>query len=114
MPTSTELLQGTLDLLVLRTLSLQPMHGWGIAQRIQQASNDALRIGPGIALPGTVPSGIQRVDSLRVGQLRKQSPGKVHRLTAAGRKQLLRELEAWDRLSGSIALVLRGSAEARS
>jgi PadR family transcriptional regulator, regulatory protein PadR len=51
MPPSTDLLQGTLDLLVLRTLALEPMHGWGIAQRIQQVSGDALQIGQGSLYP---------------------------------------------------------------
>jgi PadR family transcriptional regulator, regulatory protein PadR len=50
-PTSTDLLQGTLDLLILHTLSLEPMHGWGVAQRIQQISKDALQIGQGSLYP---------------------------------------------------------------
>ena len=50
-PTSTDLLQGTLDLLILQTLLLEPMHGWGVAQRIQQVSNDALQIGQGSLYP---------------------------------------------------------------
>ena len=51
MPTSTDLLQGTLDLLILQTLTLEPMHGWGVAQRIQQVSNEALQIGQGSLYP---------------------------------------------------------------
>jgi DNA-binding PadR family transcriptional regulator len=57
MPT-TDLMQGTLDLLILRTLALESMHGWGIAQRIQQVSKDALQIGQGSLLPRSSPAGV--------------------------------------------------------
>jgi DNA-binding PadR family transcriptional regulator len=59
---ATDLLQGTLDLLILRTLALEPMHGWGIAQRIQQVSKDALQIGQGSLYPRSSPVGVQGMD----------------------------------------------------
>ena len=77
MPPSTDLLQGTLDLLILKTLALEPMHGWGIALRIQQVSNDSLAGRSGFALPRTAPPGVQGVDQVRVGNLRKQPAGKI-------------------------------------
>ena len=64
-----ELLQGTLDLLILKTLALEPMHGWGIAQRIQQISQDVLQVGPGLALSRASPAGAAWLDRLRVEHL---------------------------------------------
>jgi PadR family transcriptional regulator, regulatory protein PadR len=80
---TTDLLQGTLDLLVLKTLSLEPMHGWGIANRIQQVSQDALQIGQGSLYPA------------------------LHRLEYKGWKQLETELSNWGRLTTAISLVLK-------
>ena len=114
MPTSTELLQGTLDLLILRTLSLEPTHGWGVAQRFQQVSNDALRIGQGSLYPALYRLEYKGWIRSEWGNSENNRQAKFYRLTIAGRKQLARELEAWDRLSGLIALVLRRSAETQS
>ena len=66
-----ELLQGTLDLLILKTLALEPMHGWGIAQRIQQISQDVLQVGQGSLYPGAPSPGATRLDRLRVEHLRQ-------------------------------------------
>ena len=102
-----DLIQGTLDLLVLKTVALEPAHGWAIAKRIQQVSGDVLQITQGSLYPA-----LHRLE--QQGWLKAQ-PGttgtgreaKFYALTAAGRKQLARELESWDRLSGAIGLVLR-------
>lgn len=110
MPQSTDLLQGTLDLLVLQTLTLEPMHGWGIAQRIQQLSQDVLQVGQGSLYPalhrleykGWIRSEWQTTENHR--------RAKYYRLTQTGRKQVAVELAAWDRLSLAIASVL-GRAE---
>lgn len=112
MPTSTDLLQGTLDLLILRTLSLEPMHGWGVAQRIQQVSKDALQIGQGSLYPALYRLEYKGWIKAEWGNSENNRRAKFYRLTASGRKQLERELETWDRLSDAIGLVLGRSMEA--
>jgi len=104
-----ELLQGTLDLLILKTLVLEPMHGWGIAQRIQQISQDVLQVGQGSLYPalhrleqrGWIGSEWSISDNNR--------RAKFYSLTRAGRSQLDKELGEWERLSAAIALVLQQS-----
>ena len=102
-----DLLQGTLDLLILKTLALEPMHGWGIAQRIQQISKEVLQVGQGSLYPalhrlehqGWIASEWSTSDNNR--------RAKFYSLTAAGRRQLAKELGEWKRLSSAIALVLQ-------
>jgi PadR family transcriptional regulator PadR len=106
MPQSTDLLQGTLDLLILRTLALEPMHGWGVAQRIQQVSADALQIGQGSLYPALYRLEYKGWIRSDWGTSENNRRAKFYRITAAGRKQLQTELAAWDRLSAAIALVL--------
>jgi PadR family transcriptional regulator PadR len=101
-----ELLQGTLDLLILKTLALGSMHGWGIAQRIQQISQDALQVGQGSLYPalhrleqrGWIGSEWSTSDNNR--------RAKFYSLTHSGRSQLEKEMGEWERLSAAIALVL--------
>ena len=101
-----DLLQGTLDLLVLKTLALEPMHGWGIAQRIQQVSKEMLQVGQGSLYPalhrleqrGWIDSEWSTSDNNR--------RAKFYSLTRAGRRQLEKELGEWQKLSAAIALVL--------
>lgn len=112
MPTSTDLLQGTLDLLILQTLSLEPMHGWGVAQRIQQVSNDALQIGQGSLYPALYRLEYKGWIKSDWGSSENNRRAKFYKLTAAGRRQLHSELETWDRLSAAIALVLGRVTEA--
>jgi transcriptional regulator len=111
-PTSTDLLQGTLDLLVLQMLSLEPMHGWGVAQRIQQVSNDALQIGQGSLYPALYRLEYKGWIKSEWGNSENNRRAKFYRLTAAGRKQLEHELKTWDRLSSAIGLVLGRVPEA--
>ena len=114
MPQPTVLLQGTLDVLILRTLVQGPMHGWGVAQRIQLVSKDMLQIGQGslyaalyrLEYKGWIQSEWCSSDNNR--------RGKYYRLTAAGKKQLKIERETWDGPSNAIALVLGQTAEATS
>jgi PadR family transcriptional regulator, regulatory protein PadR len=102
-----ELLQGTLDLLILKTLALEPMHGWGIAQRIQQISKEVLQVGQGSLYPalhrlekrGWVATEWSTSDNNR--------RAKFYSLTAAGRRQLAKELGEWEKLSAAIALILQ-------
>lgn len=114
MPQSTDLLQGTLDLLILNTLSLEPMHGWGIAQRIQQVSKDALQIGQGSLYPALHRLEYKGWIKSDWGSSENNRRAKFYRLTLAGRKRLESELADWDRLSAAIALVLGRNAEASS
>lgn len=111
MPTSTDLLQGTLDLLILQTLSLAPMHGWGVAQRIQQVSRDALQVGQGSLYPALYRLEYKGWIKSEWGNSENNRRAKFYRLTAAGRKQLQSELETWDRLSAAIQLVLGRATE---
>ena len=111
MPASTDLLQGTLDLLILQTLSPGPMHGWGVAQRIQQVSKDALQIGQGSLYPALYRLEYKGWIKSEWGNSENNRRAKFYRLTAAGRRQLQSELETWDRLSAAIQLVLGRASE---
>ncbi len=102
----SDLIQGTLDLLILRTLSIEPVHGWAIARRIQQMSNDVLQVQQGSLYPA-----LHRLEHQGwiEAETRETESGRVARfysLTRAGRKQLAREQEQWDRLSQALNLVL--------
>jgi transcriptional regulator len=112
MPPSTDLLQGTLDLLILQTLALGPMHGWGVAQRIQQVSKEVLQIGQGSLYPALHRLEYRGWIQADWGNSENNRRAKYYALTAAGRKQLETELESWERLSAAVALVLGRSAEA--
>lgn len=106
MPPSTDLLQGTLDVLILKTLALEPMHGWGIALRIQQVSKDILQVGQGSLYPALHRLEYKGWIKSEWGTSENNRRAKFYLLTSAGRKQLKTELETWERLSGAIALVL--------
>lgn len=106
---STEqVLQGTLDLLILKTVALEPTHGWAIAKRIQQVSGDVLQISQGSLYPALhrleQQGWISAAWADNAGTSRRV---KVYALTQAGRTQLARELEAWDRLSSAINLIVQ-------
>jgi transcriptional regulator len=114
MPPSTDLLQGTLDLLILRTLALGPMHGWGVAQRIQQVSKNALQIGQGSLYPALYRLEYKGWIRSDWGISENNRRAKFYSLTATGRRRLETELESWDRLSAAIGLVLGRIPEAAS
>ena len=103
----SDLIQGTLDLLILKTISLEPKHGWAIAKRIQQVSGDILQITQGSLYPALHRLEQQGWVKAQPGQTATGRDAKFYALTAAGRKQLAKELESWDRLSGAIYLVVR-------
>jgi transcriptional regulator len=102
----TDLLQGTLDLLILKTLALEPMHGWGIAQRIQQISRDVLQVQQGSLYPALHRLEQQGWIAAAWGMSENNRRAKFYRLTAAGRKQLERETSNWVRLSSAVAQIL--------
>jgi PadR family transcriptional regulator PadR len=105
----TDLVQGTLDLLILKTLALEPMHGWGIAQRIRQVSKDVLQVNQGALYPA-----LHRLEQngwirARWGESDNNRRAKYYALTPAGRRYLEREHVRWQRLSAAIGTVLETS-----
>jgi len=107
MPKPSDLLQGTLDLLILKTIAREPIHGWGIAKRIQALSGDALLVGQGSLYPA-----LHRLEQQgwieadwKASDLGRSA--KFYGLTRSGRRQLERELESWRRLSSGVQLLIQ-------
>jgi transcriptional regulator len=105
--TNTDVIQGTLDMLILKTLSLEPMHGFGIARRVEQISQDVFKVNPGSLL-----TALQRLE--RAGwldsawrQTENSRRAKFYSLTRAGKKQLEIETADWTRRAGAIARLLK-------
>jgi PadR family transcriptional regulator PadR len=111
MATTTELLQGTLDLLILKAISLGPLHGYGVLLRIQQISRDKLRIQQGSLYPALYRLEHQGLIASEWGESENRRRAKYYRLTAAGRRRLHQELAYWQRLSEAIGLVLSAATE---
>jgi PadR family transcriptional regulator PadR len=109
-PLQGALLQGTLDLLILKTLALQPMHGWGVAQRIQQISRDALQIGQGSLYPALHRLEYRGLIQSEWASSENNRRAKFYSLTAAGKQRLAEELAQWDRMTAAIGLVLGEAA----
>ena len=105
----TDLVQGTLDLLILRTLALQPMHGWGIAQRIGQVPNEVLRVHQGSLHPALRRLEQQGWIRAKWGESENNRRAKYYSLTPDGAKHLRLEQAQWKRLSLAIGLVLEMS-----
>ena len=103
----TDLVQGTLDLLILRVIALEPMHGWAVAQRIRQMSNDELRVGQGSLYPALHKLEQQGWIEAEWGESENNRRAKFYSLTRAGRKALETESAQWERLSAAISLVMR-------
>src|SRR5690349_20691360 len=106
MGNQVELLQGTLDLLILKTLALEPMHGWGIAGRIQQVSKDVLQIGQGSLYPALHRLEYKGWIKAEWASSENNRRAKFYSLTRAGKRQLEAELSNWTRLTTAIASVL--------
>jgi PadR family transcriptional regulator PadR len=102
-----DLVQGTLDLLILRTVALEPKHGWAIAKRIQQISNEVLQVQQGSLYPALHRLEQQGWIKAEWKQTETGREAKFYSLTHAGREQLEKEKASWDRLSAAINLVLR-------
>lgn len=103
----SDLIQGTLDLLILKTISLEPKHGWAIAKRIQQVSEDVLQVTQGALYPA-----LHRLEQQGwiKAEWRATETGreaKFYSLTKAGRVQLAKELAQWERLSNAVGLITR-------
>jgi PadR family transcriptional regulator, regulatory protein PadR len=103
----TDLVQGTLDLLILKSLVLEPLHGWAIARRIRQLSNDVLLVQQGSLYPA-----LQRLEhqgwiSAKWGISEQRRRAKYYALTRAGRRQLDKETALWERLAAAVTQVVR-------
>ena len=103
----TDVLQGTLDLLIMRTIALEPMHGWAIAQRIQQTSDDLLRVQQGSLYPALHRLEHQGWITAEWGASENNRRARFYSLTKPGRRQLALEVSKWTRLSAGVNLVLR-------
>ncbi|MCI0446460.1 PadR family transcriptional regulator [bacterium] len=104
-----ELLQGTLDMLILKTLAMEPMHGYGIAVRIQQISKDVLRVNQGSLYPA-----LRRLErrgwiEAEWGESENNRRARFYHLTKAGRKQLKEETMEWERLAQAVARILEST-----
>ena len=107
MSDQTDLIQGTLDLLIMRTIELEPMHGWAIAQRIQQTSDELLRVQQGSLYPALHRLEHQGWIKAGWGASDNNRRARFYALTRAGRKQLETEVSKWERLSAGVNLVLQ-------
>ena len=106
MAKNADLLPGTLDMLILKAVSLKPLHGYGVLLRLQQISKDALQIPQGSLYPALYRLEHQGLLTFEWGESENRRQAKYYTLTAAGRKRLREETEYWARLSGAIGLVL--------
>lgn len=104
-----DLLQGTLDLLILKTLGLGPQHGWAISQRIQQISEDALRVNQGSLYPALHRLEEQGWVASEWGTSESNREAKFYKLTRAGVRQMEVEAANWERVSAGIAKILKAS-----
>ena len=102
----TDLVQGTLDLLILKTISLEPMNGWAIAKRIVQISGNVLQVQQGSLYPALHRLESQGWIKAEWKESENNRRAKFYALTASGRKRLKAELDNWQRLSGAIGLVI--------
>ena len=101
-----DLLQGTLDMLILKAVSLGPLHGYGVLLRIQQISGELLQIQQGSLYPALYRLEHQGLISSEWGESENKRKAKFYRLTAAGRKQLVRESSRWRQMTRAIGLVM--------
>lgn len=106
MASKSDLLQGTLDLLILKTLSGGPMHGWGVAQRILLLSQDILQVNQGSLYPALHRLEQQGLITAQWGASENNRQAKFYELTRAGRRQLADETENWERMAGAVARIL--------
>ena len=106
-----DLLQGTLDMLVLKALQLEPMHGWGITERISQWSEQVLQLGQGTLYPALYRLERQKLVKSEWGKTDNNRRARYYSLTAAGRRRLDQELEQWERMSLAIQRVLEATVD---
>jgi PadR family transcriptional regulator PadR len=102
----SDLLQGTLDLLILKTLAAGPMHGWGVAQKIHVLSEDVLQVNQGSLYPALHRLEQQGLITAQWGASDNNRQAKFYELTRAGRRQLAEETRNWERMAGAVARIL--------
>jgi PadR family transcriptional regulator, regulatory protein PadR len=107
--TPSDVLQGTLDLLVLKSLALGPMHGWGIAQRIQDLSRNAFDVGQGSIYPALMRLERRGWITAEWGTSENNRRARFYRLTVQGQRQLRQETESWRKYAQAVELVLRAT-----
>jgi PadR family transcriptional regulator len=105
----SDLLQGTLDVLVLKTLAAGPMHGWGISQRIQQVSQDVLQVNQGSLYPALYRLEARGWIRASWGNSENNRRAKYYELTRVGRRQLSEETASWERFAAAVARVLEAT-----
>jgi PadR family transcriptional regulator PadR len=103
----TDLVQGTLDLLILKIIALEPMHGWAIAQRIKQVSNDVLQVGQGSLYPALHKLEQEGWIEAEWGESDNNRRAKYYTITREGRRVLKQESAQWERLSSAITGIVR-------
>ena len=106
-PSPNELLQGTVDLLILKAVSLEPMHGWGISQRIEQISRGVLEVNQGALYPALHRLEDQGWLDAEWGTSENNRRAKFYELTPAGRRQLAAEVRTWQRYATAVQLLLQ-------
>ncbi len=111
MAPTTELLPGTLDMLILKAVSLKPLHGYGVLLRIRQISGDALDIPQGSLYPALYRLELQRLIAAEWGQSDNNRRAKFYTLTSAGRRRLRQETAGWNRFSAAVAAALGATSE---
>src|SRR5688572_15468620 len=109
MATRTDLLQGTLDLLILKTLRLGPLHGWGISKRVRQVSNDVLQINQGSLYPALYRMEERGLIDAEWGISPEGRKAKFYKLTDAGRAHLVEERASWRAFAGAVEAVLKAT-----
>ena len=108
-PPKTDLLQGTLDLLILKVLAPKPMHGFAISQRIQQVSRDILQVQQGSLYPALHRLEHRKWVSAEWATSENNRRAKFYRLTAAGRRRLQEEVSSWERIASAVSLILENA-----
>ena len=107
---NTDVIQGTLDMLILKTLSLEPLHGFGIARRVEQISKDVFKVNPGSLLTALTRLERQGWLDAEWRQTTNSRRARYYRLTRAGRKQLDEQAADWARRAGAVARILKAEA----
>ena len=108
-PATADVLQGTLDMLILKALSLQPLHGWAVSQRIRQLSRDVLQVNQGSLYPALHRLERRGLIDAEWGTSDNNRRAKYYRLTAAGRRRLAAEAAEWQTFAAAVQLVLRST-----
>ena len=111
MPKTADLLPGTLDMLILKAVSLKPLHGYGVLLRIQQISNDALQIPQGSLYPALYRLEHQGLITAEWGESENNRKAKYYTVTTAGRKRMKDDAAEWNRLAAAIAAAMKATPE---